>query len=194
MSRFILDDLEERIHGIGRLYYRMPCRFQCGLKECTDGLFVIDNQNGRYGSPACDHLGHLAIPPVATLQSVGYLPIRHPCWRQKNEEEMMDAPVDHRKHPRFPVYFKSIFSTDGVRLEDGVVLDLSLGGCRLMSEIHIPSGISLEIHIRPDQHSAIYVPRAVVRWVGATAFGVQFNQVPELELATLTRLLWTLRA
>ncbi|HSF67075.1 MAG TPA: PilZ domain-containing protein [Nitrospiraceae bacterium] len=106
----------------------------------------------------------------------------------------MDATVKHRKHPRYPVFFKCIFSTDGVRFEDGVVLDLSLGGCRLMSEMHVSSGISLVMHIRPDQHSAIYIPRAVVRWVGDTVCGMQFTDVPEPELATLTRLLWTLRA
>ena len=106
----------------------------------------------------------------------------------------MKPTVEYRKHPRYPVFFKSIFSTDGVRFEDGVVLDLSLGGCRLMSEMPVPSGISLEMHIRPDQHSAIYIPRAVVRWVGDTVCGVQFTDIPELELATLTRLLWTLRA
>ena len=106
----------------------------------------------------------------------------------------MGSIVDHRKHPRYPVYFKSMFSTDGARIEDGFVLDLSLGGCRLMSAIHVPSGSTIELHIRPDQHSAVYIPSAKVRWTGETAFGIEFNQVPEVELATLTRLLWTLRA
>ena len=106
----------------------------------------------------------------------------------------MDPTEEHRKHPRYLVHFKSIFSTDGKHLEDGLVLDLSLGGCRLMSVIHIPPGTPIEIHIRPDEHSPIYVPRAVIRWIGASAFGVQFKELPELESATLTRLLWTLRA
>jgi hypothetical protein len=106
----------------------------------------------------------------------------------------MDAIVEHRKHPRYPVFFKGMFSTDGARLEDGLVMDLSLGGCRLMSAIPIPSNSPIELHIRPDQHSPIYVPRAVVRWGGNTAFGVQFTDLPELESATLTRLLWTLYA
>ena len=100
--------------------------------------------------------------------------------------------VEHRKHPRHPVYFKSIFSTDGVRIEDGVVLDLSLGGCRMTSTIPIPSGTPMELHIRPDQHSPVYVSRAIVRWVENSTFGVEFNELPELESATLTRLLWSL--
>ena len=70
----------------------------------------------------------------------------------------MHPTVEHRKHQRYPVRFKSIFSIDGVYLEDGLVLDLSLGGCQLTSAIHVPSGIPIEIHIRPDDHSPIYVP------------------------------------
>jgi len=107
---------------------------------------------------------------------------------------VMNDPVaaEHRKHPRHVVCFKSIFSTDRVRIEDGVVLDLSLGGCRMTSTIPIPSGTPMELHIRPDQHSPVYVPRAIVRWVGDSTFGVEFAEVPDLESATLTRLLWSL--
>jgi hypothetical protein len=72
------------------------------------------------------------------------------------------------------------------------VLDLSLGGCRLTSTSHVPSDIPIEIHIRPDQHSPVYIPRAVVRWAGDSVFGLEFKELPELESATLTRLLWSL--
>ena len=105
----------------------------------------------------------------------------------------MEPTVERRKHPRYLVHFKSIFPTDGVRLEEGLILDLSLGGCRLMSAIHVPSGIPIEIHIRPDDHSPIYVPSAVVCWEGGSVFGLKFKELPALALATLTRLLWTLR-
>jgi|SRR5688572_17435697 len=106
----------------------------------------------------------------------------------------MEPTVERRKYPRYLVRFKSMFSTDGVRFEKGLVYDLSLGGCRLMSPFHIPSGISIEIHIRPDQHAPIHVSSAVVCWIGVSAFGVQFKGLPELESVTLTRLLWTLRS
>ena len=101
----------------------------------------------------------------------------------------MEPTVEHRKHQRYPVRFKSIFSTDGVHLEEGLVLDLSLGGCRLTSAIHVPSDLPIEIDIRPDQYSPVYIPRAVVRWAGDSVFGLEFKEVPELEAATLTRLL-----
>ena len=101
----------------------------------------------------------------------------------------MEPTVEHRKHPRYPVRFKSIFSTDGVHIEDGLVLDLSLEGCRLTSTIHVPSGIPIELHIRPDQHSPVYISRAVVCWERESVFGLEFKELPELEEATLTRLL-----
>lgn len=106
----------------------------------------------------------------------------------------MEPTVEHRKHTRYVAHFNSIFSTNDVRLEEGIVLDLSLGGCRLMSTVYVPPDSPIEIHIRPDQRSPIYVRSAVVRWVGASAFGVQFNELPELDSATLTRLLSTLRS
>jgi len=104
----------------------------------------------------------------------------------------MEALLEHRKHRRYPVRFKSIFSTDGVHIEDGLVLDLSLGGCRLTSPSHVPSNIPIELHIRPDQHSPVYVPRPVVCWVGDSVSGLEFKELPELESATLTRLLLSL--
>ena len=104
----------------------------------------------------------------------------------------MEPTVEHRKHPRYLVRFKSIFSTDGVHIEDGLVLDLSLGGCRLTSAIHVPPDIPIEIHIRPDQHAPVYVSSAVVRWERDSVFGLEFKDLPALESATLTRLLWSL--
>jgi hypothetical protein len=104
----------------------------------------------------------------------------------------MDLRVEHRKHRRHPVRFKSIFSTDEVRTADGVVIDLSLGGCRMTSTIPIPSGTPLDLHLRPGHDISIHVPRAEVRWVRDSAFGVEFKELPELETRMLTRLLWSL--
>ena len=106
----------------------------------------------------------------------------------------MEPTREQRKHPRYLVHMKSIFSTDGVRLEDGLVLDLSLGGCRLRSTHDLPSGSSIALHLRPDQHAPVYIPSAIVRWAKSSTVGVQFNEIPDLELAALTRLIWTLRS
>jgi hypothetical protein len=101
----------------------------------------------------------------------------------------METLVEQRRYQRHPVHFKSIFSTDGMRIEDGWVLDICLGGCRMLSGTQVPPGTVLELHIRPEQHAPVYIPGAVVRWAGDSTFGVEFNELPELESATLTRLL-----
>jgi hypothetical protein len=113
-------------------------------------------------------------------------------YKERHEEDALEPKVEHRKNPRYPVQFKSILSTDGVHIEDGVVTDLSLEGCRLASAIHIPPDIPIEIHIRPDQHAPIYISKAVVRWEKGSVFGLEFKELPPLEAATLTRLLWLL--
>ena len=104
----------------------------------------------------------------------------------------MKTAVEHRKHQRYPVRFKSIFSIDGAYINDGVITDLSLEGCRLMSARHLPTGTAVELHIRPDQHAPVYISRAVVCWERESAVGLAFKELPELEAATLTRLLWSL--
>jgi hypothetical protein len=104
----------------------------------------------------------------------------------------MEPRVEHRKHRRHPVHFKSSFSADGVRTENGVVINLSLGGCRMTSTMPIPSGTPMDLLLQPDHDISIHVPRAVVRWARDSAFGVEFNELPELEARTLTRLLWSL--
>ena len=112
--------------------------------------------------------------------------------KKRYEEGALEPMVEHRKHRRYPVRFKSIFSTDGVHIEDGVVTDLSLEGCRLTSAIHVPPDIPIETHIRPDQPAPVYVSSAVVRWERDSVFGLEFKDLPALESATLTRLLWSL--
>jgi hypothetical protein len=107
----------------------------------------------------------------------------------------MKVPVEHRTHQRFLVRFKSYFFTDGVRLKPGLMRDLSLGGRRLLSVMHDPSGIPIEIHIRPENTPPCISPAQLyVGWIGASAFGVQCKALLELESGMLTRLLWTLRS
>jgi hypothetical protein len=104
----------------------------------------------------------------------------------------MKVAVEQRKHQRYPVRFKSLFSIDGKYIEDGVITDLSLEGCRLTCDSQLTPGTSIELHIRPDQHSPVYISRAVVCWERESVFGLAFKELPELEAATLTRLLWSL--
>lgn len=104
----------------------------------------------------------------------------------------MEAFVEHRQHPRHHVTYACIFSPDGTHITEGLVEDLSLGGCRIKGAQPTRPGISMELQIRPENHTPVYVPYATVRWINATTFGVEFISLPEIEASTLTRLLWPL--
>jgi len=84
-----------------------------------------------------------------------------------------------------------MFSPDGIQIEDGLVLDLSQGGCRIVSAWQPSAGSFLQLQLRPQNHTFILIPQAVVQWVTDGMFGVTFTQVPDLEASTLTRFLWS---
>ena len=104
----------------------------------------------------------------------------------------MEPTVEQRKYRRHSVNFQGVFSSDTVQGEEGVVQDLSLGGCRVGSLISMPTNTAIHLQIRPRQAAPIYVPSAIVRWVRGTAFGVQFQELAEYESRALTRLVQSL--
>ncbi|MDX2252877.1 MAG: PilZ domain-containing protein [Nitrospira sp.] len=99
--------------------------------------------------------------------------------------------TEQRRYPRQSVRVDAIFSPDGTQIEDGIVHDLSQGGCRIVSAWQPSAGSSLQLQLRPQNHIFIYIPQAAVQWVKDGAFGVTFIQVPDLEASTLTRFLWS---
>ena len=101
----------------------------------------------------------------------------------------MEPTVEQRKHPRHLVNFQGIYSSDSVQIKEAVVLDLSMGGCRVASTNPMPPDTAIQLQIRPHQAVPIYVPSAIVRWARGYAFGVQFQELPERESKALTRLL-----
>jgi len=104
----------------------------------------------------------------------------------------MEPTVEHRKHRRHSVNFQGVYSSGSVLAKEAVVLDLSMGGCRVASTIPMPPDTAIQLQIRPHQAAPIYVSSAIVRWATGYSFGVQFQELPELESKALTRLLWSL--
>jgi hypothetical protein len=104
----------------------------------------------------------------------------------------MEPTVEQRNHRRYSVNFQGVFSSDTVQGEEGLVLDLSLGGCRVGSPISMPIDTAIHLQIRPRQAAPIYIPSAIVRWVKDSAFGVQFQELARHESRALTHLLWSL--
>src|ERR687898_687999 len=96
---------------------------------------------------------------------------------------------DRRSHTRLPVRFRAAL-TSAYATEEGMVLNLSLDGCRLKSSLAPSSGTQLVIHLHvADDLAAIRVDRAVVRWAAGPDFGVQFLLMGVYEAEELQRVL-----
>ncbi len=86
--------------------------------------------------------------------------------------------MDIRKHTRFAVHFQGSFSS-GQQIEgDGIVLNLSIGGCKVQSNMQVPTGTGLRVRIMmPDEDQPLEIKRAAVRWTGGQEFGLEFTFV-----------------
>ena len=102
---------------------------------------------------------------------------------------LMNPAVEKRKYPRHPVTIQSVFSSGHIRGEEGTILDLSYEGCRIFSSTVPTPESMIEIQIKPHQGSPVFVPEAVVRWTGESAFGVEFKAVAGYESSKLARLI-----
>jgi hypothetical protein len=95
--------------------------------------------------------------------------------------------VKERKYPRFPINCTVTFTSDAVKGE-GRVLNLSLGGGAIESEVAVPRGEYLKLQIKlPDQATLLEIDLAPVRWVDGKAFGVEFISMPLPAKDTLNR-------
>jgi hypothetical protein len=79
---------------------------------------------------------------------------------------------------------------DGKKDLRGLTSDLSLGGCKIFSNLALKSGqhLTLRLHL-PGQESPIVVEKAAVRWAVGNAFGLQFMSVLSSERERLEGLL-----
>ena len=98
-------------------------------------------------------------------------------------QSVMDMKMDDRRTtPRVRVQFRTTFS-DSTKLEGiGVLLDLSLGGCRIESPVPVVPGLALELRIHvPDLEWPIMIEAANVQWVSGLMFGLAFFRLKEGE-------------
>jgi hypothetical protein len=101
----------------------------------------------------------------------------------------MNPAIEKRKHPRHPVTIRRVFSSDVIRGEEGTVFDLSFEGCLIFSSAVPPPESTIELQLRPHHGLSVFIPDAVVRWAGESAFGVQFKAVPGRESNRMAQLL-----
>ncbi len=74
----------------------------------------------------------------------------------------------------------SIIVATGVQTGEGRVLNLSKHGCLVESQLHIKAGDHLQLRLfLPESDKSVCASLAVVRWVQATVFGVEFLTIDE---------------
>jgi hypothetical protein len=117
---------------------------------------------------------------------------RHPCYPTRNlaigkrflqfdrlgtNRLDMAKPLIERKTPRYQMQVR-IFFASGSEEGEGVVQNLSKGGCCVTSETTVPEGAEFNAWIYfPDHEWPLKIERAVVRWTKADQFGLQFLEL-----------------
>ncbi len=98
--------------------------------------------------------------------------------------------TEQRQHVRYQVEFPATFEGDHAGI--GIVYNLGLGGCKVVSDLAVKSGALLAVHLQiPEQTLAITIRAATVRWILELEFGVEFLEMQELERVRLEQFLAT---
>ena len=96
--------------------------------------------------------------------------------------------TEQRQHLRYQVEFPATFAGDHAGI--GIVYNLGLGGCKVVSDLAVKNGALLTVHLQiPEQTTAIIIRAATVRWTMEREFGVEFLEMQELERARLEQFL-----
>jgi hypothetical protein len=94
--------------------------------------------------------------------------------------------MEQRKDARFPVGFRSSFSSANSMSGDGTLNELSLRGCRVRSLVEVNPGTVLQLRVHVSDHeSPIVVSHAIVRWYRDGSFGCEFVNLGAEEWARL---------
>ena len=100
--------------------------------------------------------------------------------------------MERRKHPRKPVQCPISFKGDHI-VGECTSSNLSMGGCKVVSDklVYVGTILEMQIHL-PGQKSPLEVDEAVVRWLIGREIGVEFLRMRGEEQDRLARFLKTL--
>jgi hypothetical protein len=102
--------------------------------------------------------------------------------------------MEQQRCLRFPVRFRSSFTSANVVGGEGSIIDLSIRGCRVDSPVMVMTGTTLELRIHAAEHEPpIAVDQAIVRWSRNHQFGVEFMSLQPDEWARLQHIVKELR-
>ncbi len=89
---------------------------------------------------------------------------------------MSTVPHEQRRHVRYPVEYAGSFSSKDVHIS-GIILNLSIAGCRALSDIPVLAGeLGVRIEV-PRRQNPLEILVAMVRWTRGSEFGVEFLQI-----------------
>jgi hypothetical protein len=95
---------------------------------------------------------------------------------------------EKRHHRRYPVQFRSSFSSVNVVGGEGVLADLSVRGCRIECRTAVKPGTELQLKIHlPNEPAPLGIAVATVRWSHGETFGVEFMDMHDEEWKRLGR-------
>ena len=98
--------------------------------------------------------------------------------------------TEQRQHVRYQVEFPVTFAGDHTGI--GIVYNLGMGGCKVVSDLAVKKGTLLTLHLRiPEQTLAITIRAATVQWTLELKFGLEFLEMQEKERARLEQFLAT---
>lgn len=96
--------------------------------------------------------------------------------------------MERRQYRRVPAQLKSLLLGNSHEVE-GITLDLSIGGAKIESEIDVFPGKQLRVRlVVPGEEVPLLIDKALVRWVGEDAFGIEFLAVNHEERDDLEEL------
>ena len=109
--------------------------------------------------------------------------------RMPGEVAAADSTFIVRRYPRFAVQLPLSFSV-GSREGDGTMYNLSMGGCRAVSDMEIPANEYMRVRLYLSfTEVPVIVETAAVRWSAGKDFGLEFLVVDEEQKGRLQRFL-----
>jgi hypothetical protein len=157
--------------------------------------------------PACPHCGIWLVKKASRRGLREYLlslltlgPFRcQICTHRFLDFTWWPGPDPRREYNRIPVRYPVLLSPTrehkdkGPHYEEGTLLDLSIRGCAIKSDVPLHKGDSLCLQLRlTDKEPPVEIDIAMVRTVTGRRFGLEFAKIRPDEETRLGRLLMTL--
>ena len=169
--------------------YTIQSAPRCGADREKWGLHIVISVNGRRNIHSREFSTEAGYATEQEAEIHGIAFGQRIIDGKADGRSVSDMNTSNRRAmPRLRVQFRAAFS-DTKSKGDGVLLDLSPGGCRIESPNPVEPGSSLALYIyAPDLGWPIIVDAATVLWVCGQTFGLTFFRITEPEQQRLEKM------